>query len=157
MQCILNAEVCFIYAILVILVWGVNWGLNLAVLERTLFKPWLICLKLCTITYVTHAPTFMWPDFPFSSSFVGKRDMSDNASEEENMYLWHCQILLQGIVDNQYIWYARNASSIVAGIYAGRAGMTYEQQVDYSWIRWLLGHNLISQYAQIHSYMMAHN
>jgi hypothetical protein len=27
------------------------------------------------------------PDFAFSSSFIGKRDMPDMASEEENVYL----------------------------------------------------------------------
>ena len=59
----------------------------MAVSERTLFRLWSICLKLCTITYVTHAQTFMCPDFPFLSSFVGKRDMPDMTSEEENMYL----------------------------------------------------------------------
>ena len=87
MQCISNAEVHLIYAILVILVWGVDWGMNLAVSERTLFRLQSICLKLCTITYITHARMFVCPDFPFLSSFVGKRDMPDMASEEENMYL----------------------------------------------------------------------
>ena len=78
MQCISNVEVRLIYAILVILVWGVDGGMNLAVSERTLFKLQSICLKL---------RTFMCPNFPFLSSFVGKRHMLDMASEEENMYL----------------------------------------------------------------------
>ncbi len=60
--------------------------MNLAASGRTLFKPRSICLKLSTITPFTHARMFIWPDFPFSSSFIGKRDMLDMVSEEENVY-----------------------------------------------------------------------
>ena len=71
MQCILNAKVHLIYAILVILVQGANGGMNLAVLERTLFKPWSICLKLRTITYVTHAQTFIFILFCRKEGYAG--------------------------------------------------------------------------------------
>jgi|ERR1700733_2686203 hypothetical protein len=63
-----------------------GWEGTLAPSRRTLFKPLQICLKLSTMTYLTHARTVVWPDFPFSSPFVGKRDMPHAAGEEENIY-----------------------------------------------------------------------
>jgi len=58
-----------------------------ATLGRTLYKPRPIFLKVPTIIYLTYARTAVRPDFPFLSSFMGKRDMPGTASEEEKMHL----------------------------------------------------------------------
>ena len=54
---------------------------------RTLFKPWPIGLKICTIIYLARAQMVVRSDLPFSSPFIGKRDMPGMASEEEKMHL----------------------------------------------------------------------
>jgi len=79
---ILNVEICFMFAILFIWVQGVDGG-NLGTLGRTLFKPQLICLKIPTMIYLTHARMSVRPNLPFLSSFIGKRDMLGMASEEK--------------------------------------------------------------------------
>jgi hypothetical protein len=62
-------------------------GGNLHTSGRTSFKPQPISLKISIVVYLTHIKTLVRPDLPFSSPFIGKRDMSGMASEEENMYL----------------------------------------------------------------------
>ena len=62
-------------------------GVNLGTLRRALYKPRPIRLKISTIIYLTHARTVVKSDFPFSLSFISKRDMPDIAREEENMCL----------------------------------------------------------------------
>jgi hypothetical protein len=62
-------------------------GWNLGTLGENIFKPRPICLKCAITIYLTYTRTAVRPDFPFSSSFIGKRDMPDTANEEEKMYL----------------------------------------------------------------------
>jgi len=58
-----------------------GWGGSKVPSGSTLYKPQPICLKPCTLIYLTHARTAMKPDSPFLSSFIGKRDMPDMASD----------------------------------------------------------------------------
>jgi len=62
-------------------------GGNLAPSGRTSFKPLPICLKISIMMYLIHAQMVVLTDFPFSSPFIGKRDMPGTASEEEKLYL----------------------------------------------------------------------
>jgi len=86
MQYILNAEIRFAFAILFILVQGVD-GVEVRYPQGAHYKPRPIRLKHRTLIYLTHARTATKPDSPFLSSFIGKRDMPDMASEEENVDL----------------------------------------------------------------------
>ena len=67
--------------------YGADGGGNLTPSERILFQSWPIGLKFATMIYLTHARTVVTFDFPFSSRFIGKRDMPATANEEEKMYL----------------------------------------------------------------------
>jgi hypothetical protein len=57
-------------------------GGNLAPSGRTSFKPPPICLKITIMIYLTHTQMVMQTDFPFSSPFIGKRNMLSTTSED---------------------------------------------------------------------------
>jgi hypothetical protein len=84
-----------------------GWGGTEVPSGRASDKPRPIRRKCSIVTYLTHARMIVPPDFPFSSRFIGKRDMPGTASEEEKMYL-QCEYcaghFLRGVADSINIY-----------------------------------------------------